>query len=300
MDIVKAAKYHDRQGFDTFNFNTQSWTPNAFYGQLKISDSFVSIWNRPTRKRMLTCAPDQAPASSLIRVASSGEIFMVGTLQYDSNTNVAYRVIGGLHKAAGPAVLKRKAPTGPANNPGWAVESTILNGYADAELRSVNENQDTEIENFGHYFLFMPKDTPAQLHDTITITDIQTNRIKTYYILELYVDSGYLCGRATAEPDERTNFVYQVIGPAVYNPATQTNTPVVTSYNVTGKVTMVGQEDLAQNEILSKTIKVMILESFIGPLPKINDKIVWNGNTYTVSWIERNANLTEWVLRAKI
>lgn len=294
MDILQAARFFDLQDFDTYNFVGSSWVLNAFKGQLKRADQFVSIWNRPTRKRMLFTAPDQVPSASVIRCPATGEIFLVGTTQKDSHANTQYRTITGLHMSAGTAVLKRRAPVGPSNDPGWAVQSTVITTFADAELRSVDEGQNYVVTNYGHFFLFLPKDTPAQLHDTLELDG------KTYYILELYVDSGFLAARGTTMPDERTDLVYKTVGAPVYSPATQTNSPAVVSYNVTAKATLLKSDQLLPNEITLETIEVLIDEAFIGVEPKKNDQIVYLGKTYTVKEVSRNAILTEWKLRATV
>ena len=236
MDITQGAKFFDRQSFDSYNFSTSSWQLSVIKGQLKSSDKFVSIWNRPTRKRMLYSAPGQLQEATVIRVPSTQEIFMVGTSQKDSISNRAYREITGLHEISGFAQVLRKTPVVVSNIKGWAVESLVRTSFADVELRSVNESQDKELINYGHFFLFMPSDEPLKRHDSVRVYDTKTLTTQTYYVLEVYLDSGYKCARVTVKPDERINFTYISVGEQEYDDATQQVSSTDVTYNVTGKI----------------------------------------------------------------
>lgn len=292
MDITKAAKFFDRQDFDSYDFGSESWSLAAFRGQLKSSDTFVSIWNRPTRKRMLYCAPGQTPDSTVIRVPTTGEVFMVGTAQKDSIINAAYRNVIGLHAARNVAQVWRKTPVVNVGVRGWAVNALVRNSFADIELRSVNETQDQELVNYGHFFMFMPSDENLQRHDTVILDGV------TYYVLEVYPDSGYTAARCTSHPDERVDFVYKSKGVDTYNPATQAVSSTDVNYNVTGKITPMLSEDVSNQDILKEYVRVMLLDGFISFVPKVQDKLTYLGKTYTVEKVERNAILSEWYLTA--
>lgn len=290
MDLKATAAFFDTQSFDVFNVASGTWALAAFKGQIKLADTFVSIWNRPTRKRMLFVAPGQEPTGSIIRLPTTGEIMMVGSEQGDSTNNYAYRKVFGLHKARGVAQLYRREPPQPGL--GFAVNTLIQTTYADAELRSVNEDQDQMIDHFGHYFLFLPSNAPVKKNDTLVLDGI------TYFILEDYLDSGLRCARATSNPDERFDFVYTAVGNPVYNPVTQTNSPTTTNYNVTGKITPYSTEDLENTDLQAGSVRVMIHEDWIAFAPKPNDYLTYLGNRYYVKRVERNARLSEWVLGA--
>lgn len=292
MDFSQSAAFFDLQNFDAYNFNTGSWASSAFKGQMKRADDFVSIWNRPTRKRMLFTHPDEEITSSVIRVPSTGEIFMVAHTSGDTFKNVHYRNLSGLHQVLGTAVHRRKTPVVTAGVKGWAVESVVRNTFADFELRSVNESQEMQQLNYGSYFMFMPSDTYLQRHDTVELNS------KRYYVLEPYLDSGLVCARVSLQPDERVNFVYTSKGAPSYNTSTQSVTSVDTPYNVTGKITPFIQQDLKNSDVIKDRVKVMILESFISFTPKINDVIAYLGTSYRVEIVQRDASLEEWVLVA--
>lgn len=293
MDIFQTARYFDDQGFDVWDFTNSVWLPNAVKGQLKKTDTFTEIWNRPTRKRLLTCAPGQEPSSPVIRVPTTGEMFMVGASHKDS-WGKYYRFIAGLHLISGQAVLQRRAPVGPSNDPGWAVLSTVMTTFGDDELRSAEENQDRAIEHYGSYFVFLPINTPIVRDDIVTINN------RSYFILEWYIDSGLVTARATVEPDARIDFVYVSLGPEVYNTATQQNTRTQTPYNVTGRFKPTGAQEGKDENVLSSEAEIKILKSWIGVTPAINDLVQYAGKTYRVDSVEQNALQTEWYLKVKI
>lgn len=292
MDLVQTAAFFDLQSFDEFNFGTSSWDLSTFQGQLKLADKFVAIWNRPTRNRMIYVAPGNEPASSVVRVSNTGDILMLKTPQRDTHDNAHYRTVIGGHLAAGVAVVKRLLPVGPPENPGWAVEATVLTSFGDIELRSVNENQDRELLNYGHFFLFMPADSGLQDHDTVELLG------KEYYVLETYKDSGLDAARVTSKPDERVNMVYTSVGGETYDPNTGENVSTVTNYNVTGKITVRKIEEQENSDIPRTVIEVMIRKPFIGLVPKIGDRISFLGMTYTINAVGENSLRDEWVLGA--
>lgn len=293
MDIFQTAKYFDSQSFDVWDFGTSSWLPEAIKGQLKKTDTFTEIWNRPTRKRLLTTAPGQEPNSPVVRVTDTGETFMVGASHKDAWDGY-YRFIAGLHLVAGTAEIHRRAPVGPANDPGWAVDQVVMTTFGDAELRSASENEEIQIEHYGSYFLFLPINTPLLRDDSVSING------RTYFVLEWYVDSGLICGRSTVEPDARVNVVYVSLGAETYDNATQTSSTPRNEYNVTGRFLPAKQEEGKDENVINNQIEFKILKSWIGVTPKVNDEIKFGGKTYRVIDISQNALQDEWYIQAQI
>ena len=169
MEFSAVAKKFDTVSFDAYDFVSGFWNSNQLKGQLKEADDFVTIYNRVTRKRMLHTAPQEVIGSSVIRVSTTQEIYMVGTPQSDILHEAAYRQINGLHKPSGPAVHRRLTPVEVLGVSQWATNATIRNTFADYELRSVDENQNTKIDNFGQFFLFCPGDESLQRQDTVEV-----------------------------------------------------------------------------------------------------------------------------------
>lgn len=294
MDFAQVAAYFDNQDFDTYNFTSDTWDAATFQGQLKRADDFISIWNRPTRKRLLYTALGVTIPSAVIRVPSTAEVFMTGHASGDSHANTNYRTLRTLHQAEGTAVQYRKTPVVNSGIKGWAVEATVDNTFADVELRSVNENQDMQLLNYGSFFMFMPSNTVLLKHDSVLLDG------KRYYVLESYKDSGLVCARVTTTPDERVDFVYRSVSVYAYNPATQTAGKTYVDYNTTAKVRALSTEELKGSEISKDIIEVLILESFISYVPKLDDLIVYLGQTYTVTKVSRDPGLEEWRLLATL
>lgn len=290
MDIFQTARYFDTQNFDYFDFTNNVWVTTAFKGQLKKTDTFTEIWNRPTRKRLLSCAPDQEPQSPVIRVPESGEIFMVGASHKDVWDGY-YRFIAGLHKIRGSAIVRRRAPVGPSNDPGYAVESVVINTFGDCELRSADENQDREIEHYGSYFMFLPINTSLNRDDSVEISGVR------YFVLESYVDSGLMCARATSQPDDRIDAIFVSLGAETYDTNTQQSTRTPTSYHVTGRVKPLHAELSNDENILATELTFLIKKSWIGVEPKIDDKLTIGSKTNRVIDVAQNSLLDEWYLK---
>lgn len=295
MDLAQASRYFDQQPFDAYDFSSNTWINSDFTGQLRLADSFVSIWNRPTRKRMLFCAPGQEPTSAVIRLPTTGDIFMVGTEHTDSLGNNAYRKTYNIHQVSGTAVIRRLVPDEDIYGiKGWATNTTVQNTFGDFELRSLDEGLDDRVDHYGQYFLFLPSNAPLQRNDTVEIN------LKTYYVLEPYVDSGFVCARATSNPDERVNFTYTSKGTVTYNTATQTTSSSDVTYNITARVTpkMLAERD--NTTVIFNRIRVMMDGSFVSFTPKPYDTVTFEGKTYKVEAVERNAARDEWYLEAYV
>ena len=293
MELSDAASFFDTVSFDTYDFVSGFWNSNQFIGQLKEVDDFVTIYNLPTRKRMLHTAPQEVIGSSVIRISDSEEIYMVGTGQSDILDNTAYRRVNGLHTPQGAAIHRRLTPVEVLGVSQWAVNTVIRNTFADVELRSVNEDQNTKIDNYGQFFLFCPGDETLERQDTVEV------RGKIYFVIESYFGSGLACARVTLHPEERRNFVYKFRSGSAYDPNTQTTAPTFTSYNTTGKITSTSADASMKDEV-GERLEIMLHDRFISFQPQLKDEIVFNGLTYRISKRKRNSILSEWYLTAEL
>lgn len=282
-----AAKYYDLLDYQNYDFATSTWG-TTFKGQLKLGDQFLSIYHRPTRKRMLYTDGTNNPSSPVIRVVTTGEIFMVGALQPDAHDNTHYRNIYSLTKPHGVAQVWRKAPVGPSNNPGWATASVVETTWADVELRSLSEDEESSLLHHGHVVVTLPYNSKVEPLDTITITGVLG---QTYYVLERYVDSNLINVRAVARDDELKNMVHRSYTGQTY--VNQVVTPAYTNYNVTGRVGSVAQDEQI-NGITKESIKIFIKADWIGVVPKLKDLFVYAGMTYNVQKVSRDPLTLEW------
>lgn len=289
MDLVMAARFFDLEEFENYDFVTETWG-TEFLGQQKRADQFLSIYHRPTRKRMLYVdGVDNKPTSSVIRVKSTQEIFMVGSIQPDIIDNEHYRSVYSLTKPNGPAMVYRKSPVGPSNDPGWAIADLVEKTFADVELRTMTEQEDSSLLHHGHVIVTLPTDSAVEPLDTIYIGGLLGQE---YYILERYVDSNLVNARAVARQDEFSDMVYKH-----YTGQSYANQQVVknfTSYNVTGRARQVAKEEL-QDGITSDSYKVFFKASWFPTIvPTLNDEIVIGGTPYQVKKYLKDPLTTEW------
>lgn len=277
MDLKQAASYFDRQAFDTYA--NGEWTESTFTGQLKDSDYFVALWHRSTRRRILTVAPEQEPSAKVIRPnGMAGDVYLVGQASRDVNFGQHYRSQFPVHRAMGLAQIQRYAPTGPADNPGWDQLQVIETNYADVELRTQQDDAQTERDVHGNFYIFLPADSAVQDQDYVTLDG------HTYWIEEPYIDSGFISCRTTDAPDTRANIVYRRRGEDSYEAGTITRN--FTPFNVT-----VFPEP-ATKEAESKDVEVLasfiIRAGNIGFDPKLNDEIEYRGvrRRITKVWLD--------------
>jgi hypothetical protein len=294
MDLAQSRRYFDAQVFDAYNFVGSSWNLAAFKGKLDLANPKVSLMNKGTRQRMLYVSPGQEPTSSVIRHAPTAQIFLVGTQSKDDYKGAYLRDVIALHLVQNTAVLHRRAPVGPSNDPGFAVDAVIENTFADYEFRSDNEDQQNQINQWGSFNLFLPSSSSVREHDTLVIEG------RTFYIFDVYNDSGTRGAHATDRPDDRVNFVYTVLTNTSYDPAQLKPVQTTTPYNVTGEITPYTQQQ-DSNEVINKTkIKVMIKVAWIGVVPKLNDLVTYLGQDYRVTKIAQNKLQDEWHLVAEV
>lgn len=287
MDLFQTARYFDRQEFENYDFSAPGWRGDTFMGQLKLADKFQTIYHRPTRKRMLYCPPEVAP-SPVIRVGTTGEIFMVGSLQQDSHANVHYRNVYALHRPAGIGVITRRAPAGPANNPGWAVETEVGPTWWDLELRSTNENEESTPFHRSFYFGTFPSNSAIQRFDLVTFEGLP------YFILDVYTDSSMRAARCAQHIDPRRDIVYRSRQlPDTYSGGQAVRNYI--DYNVTARVGPAESED-SFSDVAAKSLMVRIQEGWIGVTPKLDDAVTVDGVTYVVKRVLRDPTMQEWNL----
>lgn len=294
MDLTQVRGRFDDLAFDAWNFGNSTWTLLAFTGKLALADPKVSLMSKGTRRRMLYTSPGNEPPTNVIRCSTTGEVLMVGTQNKDNLFNTYYRNVVSLHYGIAGAVLTRRVPTGPSNNPGWMILTQTLNTFADYELRSDNENIEAQIQQWGAFDLTFPAGTDVQRHDNLTVAG------RTFYIFETAPGSGFMIAKATDRPDARVNIVYTVIGAPVYNPATLTPTTTFTSYNVTAFIEPYDAQQDSNSTIIKDRVRMMILKTWIGVTPQLKDKIVYGGKTFYISRIASNQLGDEWHILAEV
>lgn len=293
MDLVAAAGFFDTTWFDSYDAAAQEWSLRSFKGQLKKADTFVSIWNRPTRKRMLYTQPGQEPPTSVIRVNGTSQVLLVGTNHPDFTARNHYRNVQTLHEARGLASITRLDRY---TTPGTIVERRSQGSvYADFELRSVEEDLSRNVNHYGHYFAFMPKDASVKKHDVLSYDG------KDYFVIDLYSDSGFLSARVEQRQDERLILSYTQVNSNTYNHNTQSVTDSTTAHTVVARAATVRKDQLPNSDILSNHLRLLLDPYFTpGLVPKPNDKVTVSGQVYTVESVRAEPNNTEFELLVRL
>ena len=292
MDIGQAANFFNKDRFDAYDFVSKLWDIGAVEGKLKYAPESFSVNDLATRKRMLFTVPGMSPNSSVIRAQNLDQIFLVEGEKGDLFNNEHYRSMYNLHQAMGAAEVWRRAPVGPANDPGWALSTKIEDTFADVGFDRVPTDQERVVHQYGLHTVYLPSDSQVARQDTVVLLG------KIYFLFDVYQEQGLMVARATVRPDPRRNIIYRVITPGVYDPVTMTPGSTSTNYNVTAQIDPIDMSELSEMNILKDSIKVLIDVLWIGVTPKINDEIVALGKTYKVEKITQNTILDQWEIIA--
>jgi len=278
---------------------TETWVPDALRARIDLMDRFLSNFNKPTRRRMLfsdnlTVFPD----SLTIRHPDTKDVYIIGSTRQDARAGKAYvnmtilqlatDVPGG---ASGLGTYTRKVALGPADDPGWLVDTQLAKAFTDIEFRNSsdeNDSEDLKIENFLIY---------APLTLELKAWDYMELKGKRYRLVDAFVDSGFTSGRVDEERDTRINFYLDVQGNSVYDRTLKEWIDSPRRYEVTG--VMVRQEGFALwSSEAEDYIDVYFEEKNIGfePLPNVMS-LVYNGRSRVIRHVSTQAGTRQWILR---
>lgn len=238
MHLSKIASRRITEPMEAWDDDTQQFIPDAFMGRIDLSDRFLSNFNKPLRRRMMFSEPGTTlPASRTIRHPGTKDVYLLGQTRGDAiggnhylNLTVLHLVTDTPNMSSGLATIYRKAPEGPADDPGWLVERELGKAFIDLEFRtSANEPDmlDTKVEN---YFCFAAAKWIFQPWDFL---ELHGHR---YRVVDTFADSGLAGTRVDLEPDTRADFVIHTEGERVYDRTTHTWVVSQTAHNVTGVI----------------------------------------------------------------
>lgn len=294
MDLARAAAFHASDKFDAFDFDAQTWLECQFEGKLGYAPEAFAINNLSSRKRMLFTAGKVQPPSSVIRLNEVAGVYLVEGRQGDSYRGGAYQNVYNLHEVAGTAQIWRAAPTGPNDDPGWAVNAKLQDTFADVLFQRVPMDQEQSVDQYGLYSLYLPSDAPLQDKDTVRLNG------QTFFVFEVYKDQGLVSARATNKPDLRQNIVYVSITNGAYDPAQLKNPKTVRNYNVTAQVEQVKNQEVNASNVTRDVINVLVQRTWLAVTPKIDDEIQVFGKTYRIGNIKQNQIMDSWEITAAV
>jgi len=298
VHLKAIALKHANELLDIWDPATESWVPGALKARIDLTDRFLSNFNKPTRRRMLFADNTVVfPDSLTVRHPGTLDVYILGTTRKDARMGKAYvglticqlvtEIPGG---SAGFAVFTRKAPVGPANDPGWLVEVEFARAFADMEFRnSANEPDATELK-VENYLVYAPQHVQLQEWDYMTLHG------KKYKVIDSFPDSGFTSGRVDEEVDTRINFYLDVEGEKTYDRLAQKWLTTPRRYNVTG--VMQRAEGFALWAGAEDYIDVYIEHAHIGIEPKANImSLMVDGKARVIRQVSSQSGKRQWLLR---
>lgn len=209
MFLNKIAQKNMKEKFDSYDDATEAFLPEQFAGRIDLTDRFLSIYNRPTRKRVLFTAPDtELPESGVMRHPMTGEVYIVGSPRQDARWDVEggspYVKLSMLHlvtptgTTAGIASHKRRVM---GSTQDWLTTTVLGNEYMDVEFRTSSSEKDVELGQIENYFAWLPPKTVVDTHDTLTLNDVD------YLVIDVYEEMGMCALRVAKRPDPRMDLL---------------------------------------------------------------------------------------------
>ncbi len=284
MDLRKPAAWFETTKFEAYNESLATWTPEALTAKLLPIDRFLSNFNRPTKRRLLSMNPsDSTPDSNTIRVPETGEIYFLGEPRTDSRKEASYDKVLIAHRSGTLGTVNRRVPAGPSNDPGWLTNTVMGSHYMDVELRAASKIDEQREQYEGDYFAMLPPHADLENSDQLLISG------DSYMVETSYMDSGFRFARAVKRADHRLDFVYHSRGAgAGYDPTTRAVTDGLTDYNVTGFALQraEGQDKFMSTKTAS--LVVVVEQGHIGVIPTDEDELTWDGQRYNVEEVKQD------------
>lgn len=163
-------------------------------------DRFLSIYNRPVRRRQISHEPGAfMPPSGLLRNPHDGSTYIVGADRTDTDANLTIETLTTLHKVDSICTVTRRQLSDAATpeDPGWLEVVTVGQFYFDSELRTVTEESEQAGEFVGKYFSFTNCET-LKPNDVVTFPNGDS------FIVEMpYKDAGFNSARMANMKDPR-------------------------------------------------------------------------------------------------
>lgn len=289
---------------EVFDDASQSFAGDTFLGRIDLTDRFLSIYNRPTRKRQLYTRPDTPlPASFIFRHKGSGDVYIVGQTRTDSRSDVSggdpYIAITMLHLvtpnpngSSGQAVHTRKQPLGPPDNPGWLQEVVLGTPFMDVEFRTSSSEAgvyDSKIEN---YYAWTPINVVAEQWDFFELNGIK------YRNIDNFTDIGMRGLRLDREGDPRIDVVIHKSS-RVYDPVEHAYVTTKVAFNVT--MIVPEDTDIASwaAEKAASSVVLVVDRGHIGFAPTAGNEIEYQGRRRLVKNVTTQAGEKQYRLQCE-
>ena len=294
MELSSISEYFDDTSVDVLRASDGVWQVAKIKGQIKIADDFISIFNRPTRRRMLLLSKREYENlnGSVIRITEDETVYLIGNAQKDYGKGGVYRITLPLNKAESLVEVFRKSVSGPSNDPGALARVSLGNFYMDLELRTLSQEGDDLTSTFSKYFFWFDKST------NFLVGDEFDHDGKTFRVLESYMDTGFRGVRATTAEDARETLTYrQQSGQSVQTPSSGV---YVTPYtNTTFSAEVLEKIESRPNGVKPFEVviyTVLVEQNHLGVTPSTRDKVVIDSADRDIIKVVKNRRDKTWEL----
>lgn len=287
MFLNAIAQRYMTEKFDGYDQPSNSFLPNTFQGRIDLTDRFLSIYNRPTRKRQLFVKPEEnLPESMVFRHPKTGDVYIIGQGRKDARGDIddgnPYVMLCMLHLvnensmgSSGVCTQTRRIVEGPADDPGWLVDVVISRPYLDMEFRTNTSEAGMYESKVANYYAWMPLITEVKQWDVLTLHG------EKYRVVDSFTDMGMRGLRLDKEADPRVDLVIHT-SKRTYNKVTHEYEEVKRDYNVTGIVPDNTEMATWAGDRESSQISVIFEFDHIGFKPEPNTKISFQGRVRTI------------------
>lgn len=296
MELTPISGYFDDTYLDVLR-SDGSWQIRKLKCQIKLADDFISIFNRPTRRRMLVLTPDQHSRlnGTVIRISGADEIYLIGNSQKDMGAGGVYRVTLPMNKTTDRVEIFRKCTKGTDDNPGALVRESMGFYYMDLELRTLTNEGETLSASIAKYFFWFQRDIDLLADDEFTFEDV------TYRVLESFYDTGFRGARVTTEDDSREAIHYKRLsGDSVYDNETGEYSLSYNDYDISAEISEIMESRRDSGQLYEDVIyKVLVQDEHIGFRPSTKDKVVIDDYERNIDSIIRDRHNKSWELTCR-
>lgn len=212
MFLNHIAQKNMHEQFEVWDRESQTFSRRGFEGRVHLMDRFLSIYNRPLRKRQLYVKPGtNLPESMVFKHPKSGCVYLIGHGRQDAASNVdegntyvdmyiCHEVTPQPGGSSGLAKYFRRVPQGPVTDPGWLVEEELESVFLDMEFRTSTTDTAAYDHKIESLFCWAPLWLEAREWDFIELWG------ERYRVVDTYVEAGLRGLRIDRERDVRVDF----------------------------------------------------------------------------------------------
>lgn len=293
--------YFKRETFEVWDAASDTFGPDVITGRKKRIDAFVSLWHRSSRRDHIYVLPGTPTANlAAMRSVTTGNVYLVSQSSerdtWQKNGNV-YEVLLRCHKATSPSGGKALhypvTVAGSGDDLGPVIIGPPVAGWADTELRSTGDAEDTVRVASNEYFLAYSRNFATNDGDYIETVG------STFLLMETNYDSGYLYARAKREQPlfHTVEFKIPSTTPAVFDPISGRMTG---SSEVSRQVSAYVAEQTRSGSLpahtLTERVTLYIYLRHIGFTPLLGHGVILNGVRYTIDGVRQNLDDKQWHL----